>query len=47
MFILLAQKMNGLSYRGLNLPIVTVFCHKLFFNGTGIAFQEGNPTLAK
>jgi|TARA_Y100001968_G_C18951916_1_gene523631 hypothetical protein len=38
MFILVAQKMNGLSYRLGNLPIVTVFSKKMVFNGTGIAF---------
>jgi hypothetical protein len=37
MFILVAQKMNGLSYRGMNLSIVTLFSENLNFNGTGIA----------
>jgi len=38
MFIYVAQKMNGLSYRLWNLPIVTLFSKKMLFNGIGIAF---------
>lgn len=37
MFILVAQKMNGLSYRWMNLSIVTLFSKFLIFNGTRIA----------
>lgn len=32
--------MNGLSYRLMNLSIVTLFSEKIDFNGTGIAFKD-------